>query len=63
MLNFQAIKNCQKALNKYNYHESSNCFEYHQKNLLKSNYQKRHFLKFFYLRNPKIENVKPKKIL
>ena len=47
----------------YNYDKSSNCFEYHQKNLLKSSYQKKYLLKFSYLKNPKIENIKPQKIL
>ena len=45
------------------YDKSSNCFEYHQKNLLKSSYQKKYLLKFSYLKNPKIENIKPQKIL
>ena len=47
----------------YNYDKSSNCFECHQKNLLKSSYQKKYLLKFSYLKNPKIENIKPQKIL
>ena len=45
------------------YDKSSNCFEYHQKNLLKSSYQKKNLLKFSYLKNPNIENIKPQKIL
>ena len=45
------------------YDKSSNCFEYHQKILLKSSYQKKNLLKFSYLKNPNIENIKPQKIL
>ena len=45
------------------YHESSNCFQYHQKKtyLNQATKKKKYLLKYSYLRNPKIENVKPKK--
>ena len=44
------------------YHESSNCFEYHQKKpYLNQATKKKYLLKFSYLTNPKIEKVKPKK--
>ena len=33
-----------------------------EKNLLKSSYQKKYLLKFSYLKNPNIENIKPQKI-
>ena len=45
------------------YHESSDCFEYPQESLLKSNHPKKHFPNFPAQTNPRIKNFKPKKIL
>ena len=64
MSNFQAIKNFQNALNDTTIMNLQLFWIlYHRKNLLKSSYQKKYLLKFSYLENPKIENVKSKKIL
>ena len=41
-----------------NYHESSDCFEYPKKSLLKSSYPKNTYQKFP-TKNPEIENFKP----
>ena len=63
MLNFQAIKNYQKALNDI----LSRIFKLFwippKKTYLNQATKKKYLLKFSYLRNPKIENVKPKKSL
>lgn len=46
-----------------NYYEFSDCFEYPKKSLLKSSHQKKILPKFSILKNPGIDNFKPKKIL
>ena len=45
------------------YHESSNCFEYPKKSLLKSSHPKKYLPNFPTPKNPRIKNLKPKKIL
>ena len=45
------------------YHESSDCFEYPKKSLLKSSHPKKYLPNFPTQKNPRIENFKPKKIL
>ena len=45
------------------YHESSDCFEYPKKTLLKSSQPKKYLPNFPTQKNPRIENFKPKKIL
>jgi len=44
-------------------HESSDCFEYLKKSLLKSSHPKKYLPGFPTQKNPGIENFKPKKIL
>ena len=45
-----------------NYHESSDCFEYPKKSLLKSSYQKNTCQNLPTPKYPEIENLKPQKI-
>ena len=45
------------------YYESSDCFEYPKKSLLKSSHPKKYLPNFSTQKNPGIENFKPKKIL
>ena len=44
------------------YHESSDCFEYSKKSLLKSSHPKTILAQFSYPKNSQIENFKPPKI-
>ena len=45
------------------YHESSDCFEYPQKSPLKSSHPKKYLPNFSTPKNPRIEKLKPQKIL
>ena len=45
------------------YQESSDCFEYPNKTLLKSSHQKKYLPNFPTLKNPRIKNFKPPKIV
>ena len=65
-MNFQPIKiylRNQVARIGGNYHESSDCFEYPKKSLLKSSYPKKCLPQFSTQENPEIENFKPHRIL
>ena len=46
-----------------NYHESSDCFEYPKKSLLKSSHPKNNLPKFFYPKNSRNRNFQTQKIL
>ena len=63
MPNFQTIKNFQKALNDINIMNLQIVLNTTTKTYLNQATNKEYLLKFSYLKNPKIENVKPKKIL
>ena len=64
MLNFQAIKNFQKALlNDITIMNLQIVLNTNKITFLNQATKKEYLLKFSYLKNPKIENVQPKKIL
>ena len=61
MPNFQTIKNFQKALNDITIMNLQIVLNTTTKTYLNQATNKEYLLKFSYLKNPKIENVKPKK--
>ena len=54
---------CYLKLSHEHYHESSDCFKYSKKSLLKSSHRKKMLPKFATQKNPGLESFKPKKIL